>query len=89
MHVLVCHVHELIDIHHEFGLAAFNCSAIEKKNHIQVCRYFQSTLKDGGHEEHKRSCILELLEHENQELFFQIFEVPNYFKKSTSYRLEN
>ncbi|CAG8606063.1 11790_t:CDS:2 [Racocetra fulgida] len=35
MHVLVSHVYELIDVHQEFGIAAFNCSAIEKKNHLQ------------------------------------------------------
>ncbi|RIB17391.1 hypothetical protein C2G38_2187395 [Gigaspora rosea] len=81
-------MYRLIDIHHAFGLVAFNCSAM-KKNHLQVCCYFQSTLKDGGHEEHRRSCIIEILEHKNHELFYQLFEIPNYFKKSTIYRLEN
>ncbi|CAG8846627.1 26979_t:CDS:2, partial [Gigaspora margarita] len=54
------------DIHNNFGLAIFSCSAIEKKNYIQVCQYFQSTLKDGGHENSRRSAIIEILEHENQ-----------------------
>ncbi|CAG8744687.1 29252_t:CDS:1, partial [Gigaspora margarita] len=34
MHVLIYHVHELIDIHYEFGIDIFNCSAIKKKNHL-------------------------------------------------------
>ncbi|RIB25671.1 hypothetical protein C2G38_2165401 [Gigaspora rosea] len=89
MYRIICHVHELINIHQEFEIAAFDCSAIEKKNHLQVCLCFQSTLKDGGHENYRRSYILEILEHKNRELFFQLSEVPNYFKKSKSYRLEN
>ncbi|RGB29381.1 hypothetical protein C1646_766696 [Rhizophagus diaphanus] len=47
IHVLVNHVAEFIEIHHEFGLTAFSCSAVEKKNHIQVCLYFRNTLKEG------------------------------------------
>ncbi|PKK66070.1 hypothetical protein RhiirC2_853147 [Rhizophagus irregularis] len=47
IHVLVNQVAEFIEIHHEFGLTAFSCSAMEKKNHMQVCLYFQNTLKDG------------------------------------------
>lgn len=50
IHVLVNHVGEFLEIHQEFGLAAFSCSAVEKKNHMQVCLYFQNTLKDGRHE---------------------------------------
>lgn len=31
MHVLVYHISEMMRIHYNFGLAAFSCSAIEKK----------------------------------------------------------
>ncbi|CAG8528989.1 17765_t:CDS:2 [Racocetra fulgida] len=70
MHSLVYHIPEFIDIHKDLGLMAFSCSALEKKNHIQVCRYFQNTLKDGGHERSRKSAVLEILEHKNRQLFF-------------------
>jgi hypothetical protein len=50
IHVLCNHAAEFFKIHHEFGLSVFSCSAVEKKNHMQVCLYFQNTLKDGGNE---------------------------------------
>ena len=31
MHVLVYHIPEMMYIHRQFGLAAFSCSAVEKK----------------------------------------------------------
>ncbi|RIB00906.1 hypothetical protein C2G38_2256446 [Gigaspora rosea] len=40
-------------------------------------------VRDGEHEEHRRLCIIEILEHENCELFYQLFEIPNYFKDSS------
>ncbi len=88
IHVLVNHVPEFLDIHHDFGLAAFSCSAVEKKNHLQVCQYFQSTLKDGGRENSRKSAILEILEHENRQVYFATKNTPNFFKKATKYRLE-
>jgi len=88
IHVLVNHVPEFLDIHHNFGLAAFSCSAVEKKNHLQVCQYFQSTLKDGGHENSRKLAILEILEHENWQLYFGANNIPNFFKKSIKYRFE-
>ena len=88
IHVLVNHVAEFIEIHHEFGLAAFSCSAVEKKNHMQVCLYFRNTLKDGGHENSRKSAILEMLEHENRQLYFALNEVPNFFEKPKKYQIE-
>ena len=88
IHVLVNHVAEFLEIHHEFGLTAFSCSAVEKKNHLQVCLYFQNTLKDGGHENSRKSAILEILEYENRQLYFALNDIPNFFEKSKKYRLE-
>jgi hypothetical protein len=87
MHVLVNHVSEFIDIHHAFGLTAFSCSAVEKKNHMQVCLYFQNTLKDGGCENSRKSAILEILEHENRQLYFALNDTPDFFDKPKSYRV--
>ncbi|CAG8785827.1 34838_t:CDS:2, partial [Gigaspora margarita] len=50
--------------------------------------YFQNTLKDGSHENSQKSAILEILEHENRQLYFTINDTPNFFKKSKKYRLE-
>uniref|UniRef100_U9SZ25 Uncharacterized protein n=1 Tax=Rhizophagus irregularis (strain DAOM 181602 / DAOM 197198 / MUCL 43194) TaxID=747089 RepID=U9SZ25_RHIID len=46
-------------IHRQFGLAAFSCSAVEKKNHQQVSHFFRKTTKDG-----------DILEYENRTLYF-------------------
>ena len=81
IHVLVNHVAEFLEIHHEFGLSAFSCSAVEKKNHLQVCLYFQSTLKDGRHENSQKSAILEMLEYENRQLYFALNNIPDFFEK--------
>ncbi|GBC48101.2 hypothetical protein GLOIN_2v1788787 [Rhizophagus irregularis DAOM 181602=DAOM 197198] len=32
----------------KFGLGAFSCSPVEKKNHDQVSAFFRKTMKDGG-----------------------------------------
>ncbi|CAG8534018.1 5749_t:CDS:2, partial [Racocetra fulgida] len=76
------------NIHRDLGLMAFSYSALEKKNYIQVCRYFQNTLKDGGHDRSRKSAILEILEHENRQLFYWQANVSSYIKKATQYRLE-
>ena len=88
IHVLVNHVVEFLEIHREFRLAAFSCSAIEKKNHMHVCLYFQNTLKDGGHENSRKSAILEILEHENRQLYFALNEIPSFFEVPKKFRLE-
>ncbi|POG83092.1 hypothetical protein GLOIN_2v1469570 [Rhizophagus irregularis DAOM 181602=DAOM 197198] len=48
IHVLVSHVWEFMLIHKRWGLNAFSCSAVEKKNHDHVCYFFKKTLKNGG-----------------------------------------
>ncbi|GES96184.1 hypothetical protein GLOIN_2v1521868 [Rhizophagus clarus] len=88
IHVLCNHVAEFLEIHHKFGLSAFSCSAVEKKNHMQVCLYFQNTLKDGGNKNSQKSAILEMLEHENRQLYFDSNSVPSFLKKSKKYRLQ-
>jgi hypothetical protein len=87
MHVLVNHAAEFLEIHHAFGLSAFSCSAVKKKNHMQICLYFQNTLKDGGHENSRKSAILEILEHENRQLYFSLNDTPDFFEKPKSYSI--
>ncbi|GBB89391.1 hypothetical protein RclHR1_16060002 [Rhizophagus clarus] len=88
IHVLCNHVAEFLEIHHKFGLSAFSCSAVKKKNHMQVYLYFQNTLKNGGNENFQKSAILEMLEHENRQLYFNSNSVPSFLKKSKKYRLQ-
>ncbi|GES82320.1 hypothetical protein GLOIN_2v1775051 [Rhizophagus clarus] len=88
IHVLCNHVAEFLEIHHKFGLSAFSCSAVEKKNYMQVCLYFQNTLKDGENENSQKSAILEMLEHENRQLYFDSNSIPSFLKKSKKYRLQ-
>ncbi len=71
MHVLVFHVPEFMHIHQRFGLRAFSCSGVEKKNHKQVCYFFSKTMKDGGKTQMRYSAILEILFCENRSLYFQ------------------
>jgi hypothetical protein len=70
MHVLVYHIPEMMRVHHHFGLAAFSCSAVEKKNHQQVSYFFKKTTKDGGIGKERKSAIVDILEHENRVLYF-------------------
>jgi hypothetical protein len=70
MHVLVYHIPEMMRVHHHFGLAAFSCSAVEKKNHQQVSYFFKKTTKDGGTGKGRKSAIVDILEHENRVLYF-------------------
>ncbi|CAG8750945.1 35134_t:CDS:2, partial [Gigaspora margarita] len=60
-----------------------------KKKYLQVCWYFQNTLKDGDHENLRKLAILKILEHENRQLYFTSNDTLNYFKKSKKYRLES
>src|SRR5436190_10704896 len=48
IHVLVSYVWEFMSKHQRWGLNAFSCSAVEKKNHDHVCYFFRKTLKNGG-----------------------------------------
>ncbi|GET54987.1 hypothetical protein GLOIN_2v1488574 [Rhizophagus irregularis DAOM 181602=DAOM 197198] len=61
--------------------------SVEKKNHMQICLYFQNTLKDRGCENLQKSAILEILEHENRQLYFSSNNTPNFFKKPRSYSI--
>ncbi|CAG8497504.1 2729_t:CDS:2 [Scutellospora calospora] len=83
IHVMVYHVGEFIDLHRKFGMVGFSCSAVEKKNHQQVSYFFRKTLKDGGSEGVKKSAILEILDHDNRNLYFYKNNVPIYFEKET------
>ncbi len=55
---------------------------------MHVCLYFQNTLKDGGHENSRKSAILEILEHENQQLYFILNEILSFFKIPKKFRLK-
>src|SRR5436190_11191712 len=50
MHVLVYHISEFMEKHQRFGMKAFSCAPVEKKNYQQVTNFFQQTFKDGGME---------------------------------------
>ncbi|PKB98248.1 hypothetical protein RhiirA5_431679 [Rhizophagus irregularis] len=45
---MVNHLPEFVEWHQKFGLGAFSCSPVEKKNHDQVSAFFRKTMKDGG-----------------------------------------
>uniref|UniRef100_U9T615 Uncharacterized protein n=1 Tax=Rhizophagus irregularis (strain DAOM 181602 / DAOM 197198 / MUCL 43194) TaxID=747089 RepID=U9T615_RHIID len=70
MHVLINHIPEFIKLHGHFGLAAFSCAGVEKKNHDQVSAFFRKTMKDGGKGIERKSAIFEILYYENQFMYF-------------------
>ncbi|GBC03881.1 hypothetical protein RclHR1_05390003 [Rhizophagus clarus] len=77
IHVLVYHISEFMTIHHKWGLKAFSCSGIEKKNHEQVSYFFRKTMKDGGGKKKSQSsAIVEILQHENRTLFYNHNNIP-------------
>ncbi|PKK64132.1 hypothetical protein RhiirC2_716492, partial [Rhizophagus irregularis] len=62
----------------KWGLKAFSCSGIEKKNHEQVSYFFRKTMKDGGGGKKKSQslAIVEILQHENRNLFYNHNNIP-------------
>jgi len=70
IHVLVYHVADMIRNHRNWGLKAFSCAAVEKKNHQHVSYFFRKTLKDGGQCANGYSSIKQLLYHENRTLYY-------------------
>ena len=44
MHALVYHGWELSEKHQRWGLNAFSCCAVEKKNHNQVFYFFSQNI---------------------------------------------
>lgn len=82
MHVLVYHVHEFMSIHQKFGLKSFSCSPVEKKNHMQINKFFNKTLKDGGNS-NRKPAIYEIMESENRQVYYLINNVPSATTKPT------
>lgn len=80
---MVYHAGEFMELHQEFGIAGFSCLAVEKKNHLHVCHFFQKTMKDGGPKETRKSAIQEIVDYENQSLYFYNNNVSSYFEKET------
>ncbi|GBC16432.1 hypothetical protein GLOIN_2v1478248 [Rhizophagus irregularis DAOM 181602=DAOM 197198] len=78
IHVLVHHISEFMTIHQKWGLKTFSCSGIEKKNHEQVSYFFRKTMKDGGGGKKKSQslAIVEILQHENRNLFYNHNNIP-------------
>ena len=62
--------------HRRWGLKAFSCSAVEKKNHNQVSTFFRKTLKNGGNPLKRKSAIQEIIEYENRTLYFTYNPLP-------------
>lgn len=80
IHTLVYHGWELLEKHQRWGLMAFSCCAVEKKNHNQVSTFFRKTLKNGGNPLKRKSAIQEIIEYENRTLYFT-YNSPSKSKK--------
>ncbi|RHZ46300.1 hypothetical protein Glove_627g48 [Diversispora epigaea] len=76
MHALVFHGWEFIKKHKQWGVKAFSCSAVEKKNHQQVSTFFRKTFKNGGNLSRKKPAIQEIMEYENRILYFNYNSLP-------------
>ena len=76
IHALVYHGWELLEKHKRWGLKAFSCSAVEKKNHNQVSTFFRKTLKNEGNPLKRKSAIQEIIEYENRTLYFTYNLLP-------------
>src|SRR6266498_2483537 len=83
MHQLVYHIPEFLREHRAIGLNAFSCSALEKKNHLQVRQFFSQTSKGGFQKELEKSAIISILELENHSLYYRITDIPSIIKKPT------
>jgi hypothetical protein len=59
---------EFMEIHKQWGMKAFSCAPVEKKNHLQVTCFFRQTLKGGGSK--YKPVVKEILEYENRSLFY-------------------
>ena len=77
---MVYHGWELLDKHKVWGLKAFSCSAVEKKNHNQVSSFFRKTLKNGGDPLKRKFAIQEIVEYENRTLYFTYNPLPEHKK---------
>jgi hypothetical protein len=82
IHVLVFHIHELMEKHKKFGLKAFSCGPVEKKNHQQVSEFFRKTLRDGGNGVDRKSAIVQILEFENRKLYYNINNYSQNYSKT-------
>ena len=71
IHVFVYHMPQFMFRHRAFGLKAFSCSALEKKNHLQVKQFFNKTPKDGF-----GNAVKSIVQIENHSLFFQKNNTP-------------
>lgn len=80
IHAFVYHGWELLEKHKRWGLKAFSCSAVEKKNHNQVSTFFRKTLKNGGDLLKRKSAIQEIIEYENRSLYFSYHVLPEFPK---------
>ncbi|GBC37712.2 hypothetical protein GLOIN_2v1775051 [Rhizophagus irregularis DAOM 181602=DAOM 197198] len=58
----------------------------KEKPHASV-PLFSKHIKRWGHENSRKSAIVEMLEHENRQLYFALNEVPNFFEKPKKYRI--
>ena len=70
IHVLVYYVSDMMRNHKNWGLKAFSCAAVEKKNHQHVSYFFCKTLKNGGQCANGYLSIKQLLYHENKTLYY-------------------
>jgi len=85
IHVLIYHIHELMEKHKKWGLKSFSCAAVEKKNHQQISEFFRKTLKDGG--VNQKSAIIQILEFENRKLYYTTHEISQTHSKIEKLRI--
>ncbi|CAG8435379.1 3765_t:CDS:2 [Scutellospora calospora] len=76
IHFLVFYGWELHQKHKQWGLKAFSCSAVEKKNHIHVSFFFRKTTMNGGNPFKRSAATIEILEYESRNIFFAYNDLP-------------
>ncbi|CAG8499084.1 4529_t:CDS:2, partial [Scutellospora calospora] len=76
IHFLIFHRWELYQKHNRWGLKAFSCSAVEKKNHMHVSFFFRKTAMNGGNLLKRNAATIEILEYESRNLFFAYNNLP-------------
>jgi hypothetical protein len=86
IHVFVHHIPEFMEIHKKWGIKAFSCSAVEKKNHDHTSFFFKKTTKNGGKKAH--SAIIEILENENRILYHSINNTSSIYQKPQTIRIK-
>ncbi|CAG8609397.1 2513_t:CDS:2, partial [Gigaspora rosea] len=87
IHIFVYHGWELMQKHKRWGIKAFSCAAVERKNHDQVSLFFRKTLKNGGDPLHRKASVVEILEYENHILYYIYNNIQPQFNQNKRLRI--